>query len=72
MTAALPMPPDTLRALLSALRDGATMPELVRMTGRSTATVFRDLADLRALGVVLDTGPYRVRDWGLFDPGALK
>lgn len=66
--------PDTLRALLRALRGGATLAELRAATGRSRATVHRDLAALRALGVRIErdgAGRCAVTDWGVFAPERL-
>lgn len=71
---ALTIHPDTLRALLGALRDGATLAQLRAATGRSRATIHRDLAALRALGVRIEHpsgGGLAVTDWGIFDPRRL-
>lgn len=68
---ALHIHPATLRALLGALRGGPTLAELRAATGRSRASVFRDLGALRALGMRIQVGAggrYAVADWGVFDP----
>lgn len=68
---------DTLRTTLAMLHDGANVADLQAATGRSRATIYRDISELRALGVKFDTRSRRagfdqkfvVLDWGPFDPG---
>lgn len=68
--AAIALDAARLRALLRALAGGATLEELRAATGRSRPSVYRDMAALRELGVgvEIEGGVYRVRDWGVFDP----
>ena len=69
-----PLNPAILLPLLRALRSGATLAELgAAAGGRSRATVYRDLACLRAAGlrIELQGGRYAVRDWGVIDPSRL-
>lgn len=69
------LPSSRLGVLLQALSDGATLEQLKEVTGRSRATVYRYLSDLRRLGMVirLDQGRvYRVYDWGIFRPTTKK
>lgn len=69
-----PINPTLLLPLLRALRGGATLAELGGAAGgRSRATVFRDLACLRAAGlrIELQRGRYAVLDWGVIDPSRL-
>lgn len=69
-------------AALRALARGATPADLRAATGLSRAGMYRLLADLRELGLVVahrpegrgvDTGaPYQVLDWGVFDARRLR
>ena len=70
---------STLRRLLVGLREGMTTAELVELTGRPRSSLYRDLAALRELGVVLaprsrragGDPPFSVVDWGPFEPHLL-
>lgn len=68
------LPSSQLGVLLKALSEGATLEQLQQATGRSRATVYRYLSDLRRLGMVikLDGRVYRVHDWGIFRPTTKK
>jgi predicted DNA-binding transcriptional regulator YafY len=69
----------TLRSLLQGLRAGSTAAELQAASGRTRSALYRDLAALRALGVELaprsrragGDPPFRVLDWGPFNPDRL-
>lgn len=70
---------DTLRSLLRGLHEGADFAALQAATGRTRSALYRDLAALRHLGVVIGPRsrraggdpPFRVLDWGVFRPERL-